>query len=181
MRIGSWGPRGVLCGGKNCKNWDRGTILVSSWSEFRTKASGLFFFPLSIFRRDKKNGSSTAGAPGGLTPRIHRERALTRFSAPRVAVGAPGGDGAVRQPLRPRVCDTTPTGETPVPWVCDTIPAGEARQGGPQEGLPALGYVGAPEGAWKRWLMRIPCVALQVCSPLLSLVLWQILPKHICT
>lgn len=35
------GPRSVLCVGKNCKKWGGGTMLVSSWSEFSTKAREL--------------------------------------------------------------------------------------------------------------------------------------------
>ena len=119
----------MLCGGKN---QGRGTILVSSWSEFRTKASGLFFFLLSIFTRDKRNGSSTGGAPGGPTPLIHRQRALTRSSALRTAVGAQGGDGAVQQPPCPRSVTQHPQ---------------EKHDRGSAGGTPTLGLRGSPGGS----------------------------------
>lgn len=68
-----------------------------------------------------------------------------------------------------------------MPRVCDTTLAGEAQRGGLQEGLPPSGLHGSPRGSLEEAVDEEPGTAVQVCNPLLSLVLWQILPKHICT
>lgn len=60
------GARSVLCVGRNCKKQGGGTGLVSSWSEFSTKAGELFlFFPSS----KEMSSSSSNGAPGATDPR----------------------------------------------------------------------------------------------------------------
>lgn len=128
----------ALCG----KNQGRGTVLVSSWSEFRTKANGLFFFPPFHLHKRQKKWQFHCWGIWGTDPTNSQVTCPYPVLCPMHGCWGMGRRwGCVAAPI-PRVCDTTL--------------AGEARQGGLQEGLPPSGYMGAPEGAWKRRLMRSP-------------------------
>lgn len=58
---------------------------------------------------------------------------------------------------------------------------GRSTAGGSAGGTPTLRLHGSPRGSLEEAVDEEPGMAVQVCNPLLSLVLWQILPKHICT
>lgn len=73
------GPRSVLCVGKKCKKWGGGTMPVSSWSEFSTKARELgfffcwvFFFPLSPASKETKEAAAPAVGHLGEQPQEFR-------------------------------------------------------------------------------------------------------------
>lgn len=80
-------------------------MLVSSWSEFSTKARELPPSPpptLSIFKRNKRSGSSSSGTPGGAAPGVQRQRTSTAspccIAALRAVLEAAGVTGLHGQP-----------------------------------------------------------------------------------